>query len=68
MFKDTDGKTCSYRVTSLRTPNIFLNTLEKGKSSLTKYIYENTSYILKDALPYVLLPSPHRNQKLDEKI
>ena len=30
MFEDTDGKSCSYRISSLRTPDIYFNTLEKS--------------------------------------
>jgi uncharacterized caspase-like protein len=30
MFEDTDGQSCSYRLSSLRTPNVYLNALAKG--------------------------------------
>lgn len=30
MFEDTDGKSCSYRLSSLRTPYIYFNRSEKG--------------------------------------
>jgi uncharacterized caspase-like protein len=30
MFENTDGESCSYRLSSLRTPNVYFNSLAKG--------------------------------------